>query len=342
MDFCQKRRYAVTGAMVCKVEIPEMIKILACARCVVVILAMAAVAGCPKPEPDPVPAPTTRKAYTIAVSQCTRDDPWRAQMDADIQAAAREHAKLKVVFEDAQGDSRKQCKQVARFVEQGVDLIIICPNESQALTAPVAEAYEGGIPVIVVGRALIGDKYTCLISVDHAAIGRAAGEWLAARLAGKGKIVELKGAMDTAAEQELHRSFHDALNDPGFRIFEVPTQRNESKAREAMHSTLERYDEIDAVFAHTDRWAQEACQVAEDAGRRNGVVFVGVGALPDEGIEYVDSGILEATVENPTGGAKAIELARKILAGKTVEKKIVLGPRVFTAEDFPHRGGNTK
>ncbi len=314
-------------------------KILPCPRCAVVIFAMAAVAGCSKPERAPVSAPTTPKVYTIGVSQCTRDDPWRVQMDADIQVAAGEHANVKVVFEDAEGDSPKQCDQIARLVEQGVHLIIICPNESQALTAPVAEAYEAGIPVIVMGRALIGDKYTCLITVDHASIGRVAGEWLAARLAGKGKIVELKGAMDTAAEQELYRAFHEALKDPGFRIFEVSTQRNEPKAREAMRSALGRYDDIDAVFAHTDRWAQEAYQAAEDAGRQEGIVFVGVGALADEGIEYVKNGILEATIENPTGGAKAIELARKILAGEKVNKHIVLGARVFTAEDVRHRGG---
>jgi ribose transport system substrate-binding protein len=60
--------------------------------------------------------------------------------------------------------------------------------------------------------------------------------------------------------------------------------------------------------------------------------------LPHEGVAYAEQGILSATFQYPTGGAEAIETALKILAGQTVPKKIVLGSRLFTAENAK-RGG---
>ena len=66
--------------------------------------------------------------------------------------------------------------------------------------------------------------------------------------------------------------------------------------------------------------------------------FIGIDALPHEGVRYVREGILDATFLYPTGGAEAIELAVSIFAGKKPEKKIVLGTRVFTKENVDQGG----
>jgi len=55
-------------------------------------------------------------------------------------------------------------------------------------------------------------------------------------------------------------------------------------------------------------------------------------------VMYVRQGILDATFEYPTGGAKAIEVALEILAGKEVPKDIVLGSRSFTADNVEQGG----
>jgi len=301
-------------------------------RFVVISLALGALAGCGKPDVAPPPAERADKAYTIAVSQCTLEEPWRVQMDADIRAAAAEHPDLRVIFKNADGDSQRQCAQIGRFIADRVDLIIVSPNEAQPLTPVVSKAYDAGIAVIVLDRPVIGDKYTCFIGVDNEQIGLAAGRWLAEKLGGEGKIVELKGRMDTRPAQQRHKGFHQALRDPGFRIFEEVMQWNEAKAREAMQKALEQHDEIDAVFAHNDPGAHGAYQAAKQAGREKQIVFVGVDALPHEGIKYVKDGILDATFQNPTGGAEAIDIALRILAGKQVPKSVVLESRIFTAD----------
>ena len=93
-----------------------------------------------------------------------------------IQAAAATHPELSVVFADAAQDNQKQVSQVENFLTQGIDLLIISPNEAAPLTDVVAKVYEKGIPVIVLDRKVNGDKYTMWIGANNQKIGERAGE----------------------------------------------------------------------------------------------------------------------------------------------------------------------
>ena len=298
--------------------------------------------GCTPSEQGGGSVPSTAAAggvYKIGMSQCNRGEPWRVQMDADIKAAAAEHANLEVVFKDAQNDELKQRAHVEEFVAAEVDLIIISPKEAAPLTEPVAKAVEAGIPVIVLDRALLGDKFTCHIGGDNTKIGKAAGEWLCKKLGSKGKIVELKGLMTSSPGQHRHTGFRDGIDGSGFEvIFEADMKWLEPDARKEMESALARFDQIDAVFGHNDPGAHGAYLAAKAAGREKDILFIGIDALPHEGVAYVQQGILDATFQYPTGGAEAVETALKILAGEEVEKKIVLGSRVFTSDNVAAGG----
>jgi ribose transport system substrate-binding protein len=231
---------------------------------------------------------------------------------------------------------------VEEFVSQGVDLIIISPREAAPLTKPVAEAFDQGVPVIVLDRAVLGEKYTCFIGADNKEIGRAAGEWITKTLGAKGKIVELKGLMTSIPGQDRHTGFLkgvDLENNPGLEIvFDADMQWLEPNARREMESALSRFDDIDLVYAHNDPGAHGAYLAARAAGREKDIQFVGIDALQHEGLMYVRQGVLDVTFEYPTGGAEAIDIALKILEGESIEKNIVLGTRVYTKENV-ERGG---
>jgi len=294
--------------------------------------------GCGKPTPhrierasDEEQAPAA-KVHTIGMSQCNLGEPWRVQMNADIRNAAGRHADVKVVFKDAQNDTLKQRAHVEEFVSAGVDLLIISPKEAQPLTEPVAKAYRAGIPVIVLDRAVLGDEFTCFIGADNKKIGKAAGEWIKRTLGGKGKVVELKGLMTSTPGQDRNSGFREGIAGGDVEVvFEADMKWLEPDARKEMESALARFPDIDLVYAHNDPGAHGAYLAAQAAGREKAIKFVGIDALPQEGIAYVAQGILDATFQYPTGGAEAIDIARKILAGETVPKKIVLGSRIFTA-----------
>lgn len=279
------------------------------------------------------------KVFTIGMSQANLGEPYRVQMNADLKKAADAHSNLKVIYKDAQNDTLKQRSQVEEFVSQKVDLLIISPKEAQPLTEPVAKAMDAGIPVIVLDRRLIGEKYTCFIGGDNRKIGKAAGEWIKKTLGGKGKVVELKGLMTTVPAQERHAGFVEGIAGSEIQVvFEADMKWLEPDARKEMESALARESQIDLVYAHNDPGAHGAYLAAKAAGRETGIKFVGIDALPQEGIAYVQQGLLDATLQYPTGGAQAIDTALKILGGEAVEKEIVLGSRIFTKENVAAGG----
>jgi len=302
---------------------------------------VAALAACSSGAPKKH-AGTPDDPYVIGMSQSNLGEPWRVQMNADVRAAADAHPELRVLFKDAQNNSLTQRAQVEEFVEQGVDAIIISPKEAAPLTAPVAAAYQAGIPVVVLDREVQGDQYTTFIGADNVLIGREAGRWLARALGGKGRIVELKGLMTSTPGQDRDQGFREGIDlaaNPGLDIvFEADMGWLEPNARREMESALATNDHIDAVYAHNDPGAHGAWLAAKAAGRDKEMLFVGIDGLPQEGQQYVAQGILNATFLYPTGGQDAIDIVLKILAGQEVPKRITLGTRIFTPDNVTGGG----
>ncbi len=316
-------------------------------RCIVLIVLLALAltfVGCSKqqsPQTTTASGGTETKQWVVGMSQCNRGEPWRVQMDKDIADAAKAHPELKVIFKDAQNKETVQQDQVRELIAQGVDLIIISPKESRPLTKPVAEAMDAGIPVIVLDRKVEGDNYTCFIGADNVLIGRKAGEYIVQQLGGKGKVVELEGLMTSTPGQERHKGFLEGIKGSGIEvIFAADCAWLEENAQREMKSALSRFGEIDAVYAHNDPSAHGAYLVTkqEGKGREKSIKFVGIDALPHEGVRYVKEGILSATFQYPTGGPEAIETALKILKGEKVEKNITLGTKIYT-KDNVDKGG---
>ena len=275
------------------------------------------------------------KTYTIGMSQCNLGEPWRVQMNKDIAAAAKAHRELRLEYVDAQNDSTRQQNHVRQFIQKKVDLLIISPKEAKPLTAPVAEAMKAGIPVIVLDRKVEGSDYTCFIGADNVKIGREAGKHLVKLLGGKGNVVELKGLMTSTPGQERNKGFREGIKESKIRVVaEADCKWLEPNANNEMRSILSRFPQIDAVYAHNDPAAHGAWLATkqEGKGREKTIKFIGIDALPHEGVKYVKNGLLSATFEYPTGGREAIDIALKILKGEKAPKNITLGTRVFTKE----------
>jgi ribose transport system substrate-binding protein len=148
--------------------------------------------------------------------------------------------------------------------------------------------------------------------------------------------------MTSTPGQDRHTGFReglDAAKNPGLEVvFEADMKWLEPDARREMESALARFPKIDLVYAHNDPGAHGAWLAARAAGREKEMRFVGIDALPHEGLRYVRQGVLDATFEYPTGGKEAIETALRILAGEKVPKKIVLGSRLYTRENVDAGG----
>ena len=269
--------------------------------------------------------------FRIGVAQCS-DDSWRHKMNDEILREAMFYDGVSVEIRSAADDNRKQAEDVHYFIDKGVDLLIISANEAAPMTPIVEEAYQKGIPVILVDRKILSDKYTAYIGADNYEIGRAVGNYIASSLKGKGNVVELTGLGGSTPAMERHQGFMAAIsNYPDIKLIDKADAAWEREPAEVeMDSMLRRHPKIDAVYAHNDRIAPGAYQAAKKAGREKEMIFVGIDALPGKGngLELVLDNVLDATFIYPTNGDKVMQLAMNILEKKSYPRETVMNTAV--------------
>lgn len=100
--------------------------------------------------------------YVIGVSQCS-DDEWREQMNKEICREALFYPGVKVEILTAKDNNTRQIADIESFIREGVDLLIVSPNEADAITPVIEKAYDKGIPVVLVDRKIHSDKYTAYV-----------------------------------------------------------------------------------------------------------------------------------------------------------------------------------
>ena len=269
--------------------------------------------------------------FRIGVAQCS-DDSWRHKMNDEILREAMFYDGVAVEIRSAGDDNRKQAEDVRYFMDKGVDLLIISANEAAPMTPVVEEAYQKGIPVILIDRKILSDKYTAYIGADNYEIGRAVGNYIASSLQGKGNVVELTGLGGATPAMERHQGFMAAISKfPDIKLIDKADAAWESGPAEVeMDSMLCRHPKIDAVYAHNDRIAPGAYRAAKKVGREKEMLFVGIDALPGKGngLELVLDSVLNATFIYPTNGDKVMQLAMNILEKKPYPRETVMNTAV--------------
>lgn len=261
--------------------------------------------------------------YYIGVSQCS-DDEWRHKMNHEIVREALFYEGVEVEIRTAKDNNQNQIEDINYFIDRKVDLLIVAPNEAAAVTPVVEKAYGLGIPVVVIDRKILSDRYTAFVGADNCEIGKDVGQYIVNRLGGKGKILEITGLEGSTPAMERHKGLADALKEePGIEIAaSVDGAWLQSVAGEKMDSMLQDNKDIKLVFAQNDRMAVGAYLSARQRQLEKEMLFVGIDALPGKGygVEQVLEGVLDATFIYPTGGDKVMQVAMDILEKRPYER----------------------
>lgn len=287
--------------------------------------------------PANCPLPAAKDKYVIGMSQANRAEPWREAMDSQIAAAAAAYPEFEVVFQDAAQDNANQVSDVENLLTQGIDLLIISPNEAAPLNEVVKEAWESCVPVIVLDRNLVDPNYSMFIGADNVAIGQAAGryaaDWCAANGRAECQIAEIRGLEGAPPAKDRGDGFRLGLVDGGLSADNIVFSQNADWLREravpAAAAAFQAHPDVDVLYGHNDPMAEGAYIAAQSAGIDPAqVLFIGIDALPtpDGGIMSVLEGRLGVTFVYPTGGKQAIEWAHKILTEQVVPPQWVILP----------------
>ena len=291
-------------------------------RILFLILSMTLLWSCTQPEDK----------FLIGISQCSQDE-WRNKQNEEMLRQAAVERNMELEIRSVKDDSKKQIEDIRYFLDKKVDLLIVSPNETDAITPIVSEAYDAGIPVIVIDRKMNSNKYTAFIGADNVQIGEELGGYIAALCKNHPeKVFNLTGLPSSSSEIERNRGFMKVVEplENAEIVGSVAADWLMETAEHVMDSVFQVHPDITLLAAHNDRMAIGAIKAAEKHNLQQKVKFIGVDALtsPGWGVEQVLNKKMLATVIYPTGGERVIQVASDILHARPFEKEITLNTAV--------------
>ncbi len=262
------------------------------------------------------------KHYRIGISQCSEDD-WRRRMNDEIYREIMFHPEAQVEIRSANDSNEKQIADIRYFADNGFDIIIAAPNEADAITPVIKEVYESGIPVVVFDRDINGTSYTSYQGVDNYGIGKSAAQYAYNLIGNNGKVLEIYGLAGSTPAIQRHQGFHDEAGKCGLSIVDSAHGNwNYEDAAMVADSLLSLHPDVDLIYAHNDRMAIGASEIAQRKGMS--VKVIGIDAAPEIGIKAVADGTIDATFLYPAEGYRLIRTALAILEGKPYERETIL------------------
>ena len=282
---------------------------------------------------------SSEKKYRIGVSQCS-DDIWRDKQNSELQIGAYFHENVELRFAAAYDSDERQIQQIDSLVGTGIDLLIVAPNQVSTISSAIDRAYDKGIPVIVFERKTNTKKYTAYMGADNYEMGHLMGEYVAARLHERGRIIEVMGLKGSSPAIERHNGFKEAIaQHPGIEV--VATLQGDWTEPTA-YKTVKQWlgknaggSRVDLVFGMNDRTAMGARRAFEEQAGGELPLFCGIDGLPGEngGIRLVQDSLLDASYIYPTHGDQLLQLAVDILEGKPYEKETKLMSALVTQDN---------
>ena len=271
---------------------------------------------------------TSNYKYKIGVSQCVGGR-WREK--ANIEMLSAQHlydTDVKVIIKNADNSNERQCLQIDSLINEGVDLLVVSPNDYHALNGSLQRAHEKNIPIVFFDRTTAMKDYTAYIGGDNIEAGRKMAEYAAmlcrdsVRTEGRQPIVlEMTGPLEISPAAQRHKGFSEAISRySDIDYHHVPSKWSYDDCKRIMQEWLKEGKTVDVVFCHSDLAAIGAYEAAKKFHKERDIHFIGIDGLPGEGIDAVQKGQLSASYIYPAHGEEVIALALRILEGKPFER----------------------
>ncbi len=278
----------------------------------------------------------TRRTQSIALVMPESDhrvvsDPFLAGCLSGVNAVAGEADVQLIVL---MGTEKEPIGRIARYLQGGhVDgAVVVSHHRDDGLEETLRDSR---VPAYFIGRPHEPTSHVRYVDVDNLAGGKIATELLLAR--GARSLVTIAGPADMPAGEDRLTGWHAAMSAAGlagdrvaYGDFTTPG------GAAAMQQLLERYPDLDGVFAASDQMAAGAMHVLSAAGRRipEDVAVVGFDNL---GIPDMTSPRL-TTLQNPVRELATLvtqEILKRIADGPDDEADpviAILAPAVVAGE----------
>ena len=298
-------------------------------RNIIVILfaALAVLTGCSPRQPQ----------YRIGVSQCL-DDAWRQKMNYEMERELLLHPDMVLSRRIAYGSNELQCAQIDSFIAERVDLLIVSPNEAEAVKPAVTRAYRAGIPVIVADRRVTGDEWTAFIGGDNYKVGSLMAQWVREELKIKNEklkiknsrfsILEVAGLPGSTPATLRHQGLMDGLPE-GVEVYSVMGSWYREEAYKVVSEYLATQPLPDLIVAHNDLMAIGAADALQNY--QFSIPIMGVDGI-NLGLQAIVDGKINCSATYSSRGDMVIDAAARILHNEPFVRDTVLETILVDAE----------
>lgn len=276
--------------------------------------------------------------YLIGVSQCS-DDAWRTKFNEEMRRELLLHPGVEVEIRSADDKNENQAADIEYFINKKVDLLVVAPNEADFLEPYVTKAFETGMPVIVCDRRVRGDKFTAAISGDNLECGHMMARYLKMHLPEGGKVIEIFGLPSSTPAKLRHKGLMEALDNDSVKYQFLRCTGNwfREQGKAETRKILLEHPDVKLIIAQNDQMAIGASYAVREMIPGNKIQIMGVDGLtgPGNGVEAIELGLIDASVEYATAGDIVLQTALKILNGEPYEKDRYLSTYMIDAESAP-------
>ncbi|KAF3299747.1 substrate-binding domain-containing protein [Carnobacterium sp. PL24RED07] len=259
---------------------------------------------------------------TVGLSVSTLSNPFFVSLEEGVNTLATENG-TQVISVDAQDDSAKQSNDVDDLIQQGVDVLLINPVDSAAITPAVEAANSAGIPVIMVDRATDAGEFVTLVASDNVAGGEMAAQYIVDQVGENASTLQLEGVPGASATNERGEGFMNVA-ETSLNVLDSQTANfDRAQGLTVMENMLQGNSDVQAVFAQNDEMALGAIEAIEGAGLSNQITVVSFDGT-EGGIKAVEDGSLAATIAQQPDemGRLALQAAYDFYAGQEIPEKI--------------------
>ncbi len=285
--------------------------------------AVIGVTGCGSSDKkDAGAAASGAKKVTIGFAVSTQNNPFFVTMAKSVEEQAKK-ANVDVKIVDAQNDPAKQSNDVTDLIESKVDVLIINPVDSAAISNSVIAANQAKIPVITVDRSSDKGEVTTHIASNNVKGGEMAADYIVKKLGEAAPVLELEGIPGASATRERGEGFHKLADQKLKVLAKQSANFDRTQGLTVAENMLQANPDAKAIFAHNDEMALGAIGAAKSAGAK--LLIVGFDGTAD-GLKAIQDGDMAATIAQQPDkmGEMAVDTALKITKGEKVEKSIAV------------------
>jgi ribose transport system substrate-binding protein len=257
----------------------------------------------------------------------------------------------KVTVNDGKADPTLQTTQVQNALSLQPDVLLLDPVDAKLLTGGVQQANSNDTPVFLLENAPETGTWESFVRFDDEAAGALAADTMAELIGGKGRVLELRGAIGSGQADAREKGFDERMSSkyPDIEVVSLKAEWVEDKALTLILDAFTKNPDVAGIWSHNDtmlRGATGALQQLgklQPAGTPGHVAMVGLDGTP-EALGNIRTGIQDATVLQPADqiGKAAADSIVNFCDGKEVEKSVVVPPELITKEnvDDPQLWGN--